>query len=238
MDINKLEQSIMKKEETNQNGRILKQKDTKKTKKLSQKIKKNEHKVTNNPKKLKKQSLVSQNQKDIAKKSKANFERKIEVKNKPDNINRERRLQNSNSTYQKSVFINGYPVNVTNFTSNGTNLTAMAIVLAAESVGLQGRLGFAVDASSILVYQSQNVSISSSLADYSVEINTNGIDLYHTGFYSFISLEAVGDLMFGNDGSSGAANNRERKLKSPRKLKGITALSFIVAYFIGLWNLI
>lgn len=226
-------------EEDRDEGRILREKDKKQTKKITLKIQKKTHGKKYVAKMLKNRSLISQKKTNIAKKSKPHFERRVQVSNKPESNKRERRLQNTNknSNQNASVMINGYPVNVTNFTSNGTNLTAMAIVHAAESVDAKGRLGLEANGLSSIVYQSQNTSISPSLSSYVVEVSSNGTDLYHIGFYSLITLEAVGDLMNEDGLNSEAMINVARKLKSPRKLKGITALSFIVAYFIGILNL-
>ena len=227
-------------EEVRGSGRILREKDKKQTKKITLKVQKKSHGKKYVTKKLKNRSLISQKQTNKAKKSKPHFERRVQVSNQPESNKRERRLQNTNTNfnYSSSVWINGYPVNVTNFTSNGTNLTAMAIVHAAESVDVKGRLGFEADGHSSIVYQSQNTSISPSLSSYVVEVSENGTDLYHIGFYTQITLDAVGDLMKEDDLDSKSMTNVKRKLKSPRKLKGIPVLSFIVAYFIGFLNLI
>lgn len=116
-------------------------------------------------------------------------------------------FQALNGTFPNETDERGYPLNITNFTDLGSNLTAVAYVDFIEGLfGLKQRIAD-IDPEDMTVYRSQNTTTSTGLDEYTIEVNTDGIDFYKSSQYSLIDKTLIQDLI------EGTSTKTERRLK-------------------------
>ena len=145
----------------------------------------------------------------------------------------ERRLQNTSQSNNKTDNLTTYPQNLSNFTANGTNVTAMELLHQLEVLAGIVRPGLSVDSNITTVFQSQNTSITTSFAKYTVEVQPTGVDFYFSGQFSDISLNAISNLIPDPDEErrlKQVKNKPSRKLKQSQIWTSVFAvlLSFLM----------
>ena len=163
-----------------------------------------------------------------------------------------------NGTLPNLTDSRGYPLNRTNFTNFGANLTAQQYVDYIENIYNTSRSAVNIDPESRIVYVSQNLSISASLSEYTIEVQTNGTDFYREGQFARFNMDLISDLLpmekpvnstnttdskgprnLNIDENHSKISKKERKLKNKkRKLKSSWILksmaSILLIFFVKL----
>ena len=113
----------------------------------------------------------------------------------------------------------GYPLNRTDFTNFGSNLTAQQYVDYIESLYDAKRRPIKIDPESMIVFVSQNTSISASLREFTIEVQKNGTDFYRDGQFSRFELDLIENI---------ASTGRTKNTKKARKLHLAKSYSKII----------
>ena len=196
----------------------------------------------------------------VLKEEKGKSIKKVNKGNKKNNSKIERKLEQPlNPNYLIAEYINGtlpyytdnrgYPLNRTNFTNFGSNLTAQAYVDYIESLSSNSNKAQPrIDPESMIVYLSQNISITPSLGEYTIEVEKNGTDFYRGGQFTRFDLELISGILPSGQAGLGKTERKlyidkyhkkmvkkEKKLKESkkhkreekRKLKSVSILKFL-----------
>lgn len=142
---------------------------------------------------------------------------------------------NLNNTYRPPVVDEyGYAVDYNNFTANGTNRSAILVLIEHEMNATKGRPALPLNLTTNVVYLSQDTSNVTSFSEWTVQVSEKGANFYMAAKYSLIDTETVESLydpeVMGKSALKPPAQNR--KLKHKQKLAGGASLASIAASFI------